>query len=101
MWACAIDGCGYSAEAVEDLLAHQAESHERHQCAVCSTIVPDGYFAIRHAFSEHSRVDYLRHYDAEAADVRRRENVLEAVESAAEVEAVVERLESEADGLLE
>ena len=94
MWACAIDDCAYSAEAVEDLLVHQARSHERHECAVCHAIVPDGYFAIRHAFSEHSRVDYLRQYDAGADDIRRREAVLEAVESAADVEAVVDRLDA-------
>jgi predicted nucleic acid-binding Zn-ribbon protein len=97
MWACAIDECAFGAGAVEDLLAHQLERHERHHCAVCHTIVPDGYFAIRHAFDEHSRVDYLRHYDADADDVRRREAVLEAVEAAADVEAVVERLDDEVD----
>lgn len=97
MWACAIEGCGYSAEAVEDLLAHQAEAHERHECAVCNTIVPDGYFAIRHAFSEHSRVDFLRHYDADADAVRRREAVLEAVEAEADVDALVERLDADVD----
>ena len=97
MWACAIDDCTYDAAAVEDLLMHQATAHERHQCAICSTIVPDGYFAIRHAFSEHSRVDYLRHYDAGADDIRIRETVVEAVESAADVEAVVERLDGDVE----
>ena len=97
MWACAIEDCSYDAEAVEELLVHQATVHERHECAVCSTLVPDGYFAIRHAFSEHSRVDYLRHYDAGADDVRIRETVMEAVESAADVEAVVERLDNETE----
>jgi predicted nucleic acid-binding Zn-ribbon protein len=97
MWACAIDECAFGAGAVEDLLAHQLERHERHHCAVCHTIVPDGYFAIRHAFDEHSRVDYLRHYDADADHVRRREAVLEAVEAAADVEAVVERLDDEVE----
>ena len=93
MWACAIDDCGYSAEAVEDLLVHQARSHERHECAVCHAIVPDGYFAIRHAFDEHSRDDYMRHYDADADDVRTREAALDAVEEAADVEAVAGRLD--------
>ncbi|PSQ44025.1 hypothetical protein BRD07_00825 [Halobacteriales archaeon QS_9_68_42] len=45
--------------------------------------------------AEHSRVDYLRHYDAGADDVRIRETVIEAVESATDVEAVVERLDDE------
>ncbi|PSP33821.1 hypothetical protein BRC63_09905 [Halobacteriales archaeon QH_10_70_21] len=93
MWACAIDDCAYSAEAVEDLLVHQARSHERHECAVCHAIVPDGYFAIRHAFDEHSRDDYMRHYDADADDVRTREAALDAVEEAADVEAVAGRLD--------
>ena len=93
MWACAIDDCGYSAEAVEDLLVHQARSHERHECAVCHAIVPDGYFAIRHAFDEHSRDDYMRHYDADADDVRTREAALDAVEEAADVESVAGRLD--------
>ncbi|WP_254838392.1 DUF7565 family protein [Natronomonas marina] len=98
MWACAIDGCAYGAESVENLLVHQATDHERHQCAVCSTIVPDGYFAIRHAFSEHSRVEYMRHYDADADDVRTREAVVETVESEADVEAVAERLDDDVTG---
>jgi len=93
MWACVVDDCGYSTEAVEDLLVHRASSHERHECAVCHAIVPDGYFAIRHALDEHSRVDYMRHYDAGADDVRTREAVVEAVEAEADVEAVVERLD--------
>lgn len=92
MWECAIAGCDYSTEDVESLLVHQAEAHDRHQCAVCRTVLPDGYFAIRHAFSEHSRAEYLRNYDADTDDIRVREKVLEAVEAEADVEAVVQRL---------
>ncbi len=97
MWACAIDGCAFGADSVEDLLAHQVEAHDRHECRVCHATVPDGYFAIRHAFDEHSRVDYLEQYDADADDVRRREAVREAVDAAADVEALVERLDVELD----
>ena len=94
MWACAIEGCDYSAGGAEELLTHQAGEHE-HRCAVCETVLPDGYFAIRHAFGEHSRVEYMRAYDADADDVRERESVAEAVEAAVDVEAVVERLDGE------
>jgi len=92
MWTCAIDGCGRESERAEDLLVHQATEHERHQCAVCGTVLPDGYFAIRHAFQEHTRAEYVRAYDADAEDIRHRESVLEAVESTANVDEVVERI---------
>jgi predicted nucleic acid-binding Zn-ribbon protein len=92
MWECAIAGCAFAAESADDLLVHQAEAHERHQCAVCGTVVPDGYFAIRHAFSEHSRAEYLRNYDADTDDIRVREEVIKEVEAAADVEAVIDRL---------
>jgi predicted nucleic acid-binding Zn-ribbon protein len=92
MWTCAIDGCGRETEHAEDLLVHQATEHERHQCAVCGTVLPDGYFAIRHAFQEHTRAEYVRAYEADAEDIRHRESVLEAVESTANVDEVVERI---------
>ncbi|MFP4626061.1 MAG: DUF7565 family protein [Natronomonas sp.] len=92
MWECAIGECEYETHDAEDLLIHQATKHERHQCGVCGTIVPDGYFAIRHAFSEHSRAEYVRAYDAGAADIRQRETVAEAIEREADVQSVVNRL---------
>ncbi len=92
MWECAIDGCDYGTDTVENLLVHQAQSHERHQCAVCGTVVPDGYFAIRHAFSEHSRAEYLRNYEADTDDIRLRETVIEDVEETADIEAVVQQI---------
>ena len=49
-WACGIDGCDAVFEDVESAVLHQTRDHERHECQVCGTIVPDGYFAIRHAF---------------------------------------------------
>ena len=82
MWACAIEGCDYGAggaEGAEKLLAHQADEHE-HRCAVCETVLPDGYFAIRHALEEHSRVEYMQAYDADADDVRERESVVERLD---------------------
>jgi predicted nucleic acid-binding Zn-ribbon protein len=95
MWECAIGGCGYATDDAEELLVHQATEHERHRCAVCGTTVPDGYFAIRHAFTEHSRAEYLRSYEADTDDIRLRETAIQEIESAANVEAVVRRLEGE------
>lgn len=92
MWECAIADCAYGSDDIEELLVHQAEAHDRHQCAICGTVVPDGYFAIRHAFAEHSRAEYLRNYDADTDDIRVRESILEEVEAEADVEAVVERI---------
>jgi predicted nucleic acid-binding Zn-ribbon protein len=97
MWSCAIAGCNVECEAVEDLLVHQATEHERHQCAVCGTVLPDGYFAIRHAFNDHSRAEYVRAYDADADAIRRRESVLEAIEAEADIDAVVARIDTTGD----
>lgn len=94
MWTCAIDGCGRETERVEDLLVHQAAEHDRHQCQVCGTVLPDGYFAIQHAFEEHSRAEYVRTYEADASDIRHRESVLEAIEDTADIEEVMQRIET-------
>jgi hypothetical protein len=92
-WECAIEGDDEQFDRVEDLIVHQSEAHERITCKVCGTVVPDGYFAIKHAFDEHSRAEYVRAYDAAAAEVRRRENIKESVESAADMSEVIDRLE--------
>jgi len=93
-WQCAIEGDGASFDRVEDLVVHQATEHDRIDCKVCGAVVPDGYFAIRHAFEEHSRAEYVRAYDASAAEVRRREKVKEDIESAADIREVVDRIEN-------
>jgi predicted nucleic acid-binding Zn-ribbon protein len=92
MWECAIGDCDHATGDAEELLVHQATEHERHRCAVCGTTVPDGYFAIRHAFSEHSRAEYLRSYEADTDDIRLRETVMQEIETEADVQAVVRRL---------
>jgi transcription initiation factor TFIIIB Brf1 subunit/transcription initiation factor TFIIB len=92
-WECAIDGDDDRDERVEDLIIHQATEHDRIECAVCGTVLPDGYFAIRHAFDEHSRAEYVRAYDANSDEVRRREKIKESIEAAADIQEVVERLE--------
>lgn len=98
MWECAIAGCEYTTDDAEELLVHQANTHERHRCAICGTTVPDGYFAIRHAFSEHSRAEYLRNYEADTDDIRLRETVVEEIEATADIEAVVRRLGGDESG---
>ena len=92
-WVCAIAGDDKRFERVEDLILHQATEHDRIECKVCGTVLPDGYFAIRHAFEEHSRAEYVRAYDASAAEVRRREQIKESVEAAANMSEVIDRLE--------
>lgn len=81
-WECAIDGCGAGFDAAEELIAHQEGTHAGHECRVCGTTVADGYPAIRHAFGEHTRAEYVRAYDADARAIRVREKVLRTVESA-------------------
>ena len=92
-WTCGIAGCGREFDGPEDVIVHQTTEHQRHECAVCGTIVPEGYFAIRHAFDEHSRAEYVRAYDADASEVRRRENVKESIEEVADIREVIDRLE--------
>ena len=92
-WECAIEGDEEVFDRVEDLIVHQATAHDRIECKVCGAVVPDGYFAIRHAFDEHSRAEYVRAYDASAADVRRREKIKEEIEEAADIREVVDRIE--------
>ncbi|ARS89115.1 DUF7565 family protein [Natrarchaeobaculum aegyptiacum] len=91
-WECGIDDCGSVFGDVEDLVVHQATEHERRECKVCGTVVPDGYLAIRHAFTEHSRAEYVRAYDADAEDVRQREELLEEIESEADMERIATEL---------
>jgi transcription initiation factor TFIIIB Brf1 subunit/transcription initiation factor TFIIB len=92
-WECAIEGDGASFDRPEDLIVHQATEHERIECEVCGAVVPDGYFAIRHAFEEHSRAEYVRAYDASASAVRRREKIKEEIDDAADSREVVDRID--------
>ncbi len=92
-WECDIDGCGERFANVEDAIVHQTTEHERRECKVCGAVVPDGYFAIRHAFDEHSRAEYVRAYDADSSDVRSRERVRDEIEELADLKRVVSRLD--------
>jgi len=93
-WRCGIDGCETETDAVEELIHHQTTAHEKHECQVCGTIVPDGYFAIRHAFEDHTRAEYVRAYDADSEAVRRREELKEKIEAEADLESVVAELDA-------
>lgn len=96
-WECGITGCGQQFDRIEDLLVHQTEAHERTECQVCGAIVPDGYLAIRHAYEEHTRAQYVRAYGASAEDVRIREQAKELVENHADLEEVATRIEGTGD----
>ncbi|MDR5656825.1 MAG: DUF7565 family protein [Halobacteriota archaeon] len=78
-WLCAIEGCMVGFEDVESLLAHQRDDHEGHTCEICGERVPAGFFAIRHAFEEHTRAEYVRHYDGDSDAIRWREQILASV----------------------
>lgn len=91
-WECAIDGCGATFEDVESAISHQAHQHERRECKVCGTVVPDGYLAIRHAFTEHSRAEYVRAYGASSEDVRLREDLLDDLDEAVDRDRLTDLL---------
>lgn len=91
-WECGIGDCGLVFETVEDVILHQTNDHERHECKVCGTIVPDGYLAIRHAFEEHTRAEYVRAYGASSEEVRDREEVKSEIEAVADLQAIAEKL---------
>jgi len=78
-WECAIVDCGSTFGRVEALLAHQVTDHDTHECEICGETVPEGYFAIKHGLEEHTRTEYVRFYDGDAAAIREREDVLAAV----------------------
>lgn len=91
-WKCGIEGCEQAFDDPESTIVHQTMEHQRTECKVCGTVVPEGYFAIRHAFDEHTRAEYVRTYDADSTAVRIREDIKQAVEAEADLQDVVERL---------
>lgn len=91
-WACAIKECGADFKSAEAAILHQSTEHARQECGVCGTVVPDGYFAIRHAFDEHTRAEFVRAYDADSDAVRRREQIKTAIEEVIDLETVIEQL---------
>lgn len=91
-WECGIDDCGAVFEDVESAIVHQATEHERRECKVCGTVVPDGFLGIRHTFSEHSRAEYVRAYGADSSDVRSRESLIEEIEAIADLQSIANEL---------
>lgn len=94
-WGCGIDGCGATFDGVEDLLTHQVTDHSPIECKVCGELVPDGFYAIRHVFGEHTRAKYVRHYDGDADAIRYRENLIEEVEDRVDPDDVRDHAESD------
>ncbi|WP_277554286.1 DUF7565 family protein [Halobaculum limi] len=92
-WACGLKGCDAAFDTVEDAVVHQTTAHERHECQVCGTVVPDGYFAIRHAFEEHTRAEFVRAYDADSDAVREREAIKSEIEDTADLQSIVDRID--------
>ncbi len=91
-WECCIGDCGRTFGDPEAALAHQVQAHEAHECRVCGTVVPEGFFAIKHAFEEHTRTDFVRHYDGSTDDIRRRERLLASVEEVVDTDRLREQL---------
>jgi len=91
-WQCGIDGCGAVFDDVESTIVHQATEHDHRECKVCGTGVPDGYLALRHAFTDHSRAEYVRAYGASSEEVRKREDLVEEINDVADLGTVVEEL---------
>jgi hypothetical protein len=99
-WECAIIDCGSTFDSVEALLAHQVTDHESHDCEVCGETVPEGYFAVKHGFEEHTRAEYVRYYDGNADAIRERESMLDLVAEALDVDVLEDLLNDEtADAL--
>lgn len=91
-WRCGIEGCGAEFESPERLIEHQVEGHDPCECAICGETVHAGFPAIYHAFTEHTRADYLRSYDADSNDIRVREELIEEIEDELDVPALLESL---------
>ncbi|WP_088901425.1 DUF7565 family protein [Halorubrum lacusprofundi] len=92
-WTGGMDGCDAGLDDVVWAIVHPANGHQRHECRVGGTIVPDGYFAIRHAFDEHTRAEFVRAYDADSAAVRRREGIKRDIEREADLQRVVDQMD--------
>ena len=84
-WGCGIIDCGHSFETARALLIHQHDDHDESTCWICGDTVPAGYFAIKHAFTEHSRAEYVRAYRAEPAEIRKRDEILREVDRTVDI----------------
>lgn len=93
-WACGIAGCGGTFDDPEALIRHQTVNHPACECRVCGETVPAGYLAIRHVFENHTRAEFVRAYDADSDAIRVRENLLDAIEDAVDVQGLLSQLDS-------
>lgn len=96
-WACGIAGCGGTYDDPESLIRHQADNHPACECLVCGDTIPAGYLAIRHAFGEHSRAEYVRAYDADSDAIREREQLLEVIENQIDIQRLVSQIDGAAE----
>ena len=94
-WSCGIEGCGRRFGDLGQLIRHQAVDHPSCECAVCGRVLPNGYLSIRHAFAEHTRAEYVRAYDADADEIRIREELIDYVEDRIDVPTLVSRIEAD------
>lgn len=88
-WTCGIVGCQRGFESVERLVSHQISDHPSQECRVCGELLPAGFAAIKHAFDEHTRADYVRAYGATSDDIRYREEVKDVVENQIDVQSIL------------
>lgn len=79
-WHCGIMGCAETYQSVDAVVRHQLTDHQSRECQVCGTLVPAGFGAIKHAFDNHTRAEYVRAYDASSDDIRYREDLKEFIE---------------------
>lgn len=91
-WACGIETCTFTASTVRALITHQARDHPPHTCKVCYKTIPNGFFAIYHAFEEHTRAEYVRAYDATPEDIKQRERIKDLIDERVDVPALFEEL---------
>jgi hypothetical protein len=91
-WSCGITGCGGTFDDLEAVIRHQAVNHPDSECRVCGETIPAGYLAIRHAFDEHSRAEYVRPYDPDSHAIREREERLDPIEEQVDVHPLLSQL---------
>lgn len=96
-WVCGIAGCSTRFDTAEDLISHQVDEHVPCTCAVCGESHPEGFLAIRHAFTEHTRAEYVRAYDADSDDIRLREGLIETIEAQVDLSSVLNQLDVDAE----
>lgn len=96
-WSCGIEECARQFDGPARLIRHQAADHADCQCAVCGRTLPAGFLAIKHAFDEHTRAEYVRAYDADSDEIRVRERLIDEVEEQIDVNALRNRIQTEGE----